>query len=587
MSYAPGAMTPAQQSSARGSQSVQRRSSIKSRPSTGGHHSFFVQAPAPATAPRDPRPWRDPTYRQKIGNELLDYLTRNNFELEMKRSLNQKSMVSPTQKDFEAIFQWLYRRIDPAYRFMKNIDVEGPFVLKQLHYPYANSFSKSQWGAVGGQNWSTFLGMLHWIMQLAQMMDRYSTGDYDEACAEAGVDVSGDRIIFRFLSGAYRAWLEGGDGEDPEADEAEADAKLRPFVDAMASEFEQGNQQYAEEMKMLEAEHEVLKQRIAEAEAGAPDVAKLDKHFRILEDDKQKFEAYNMNVEGKIEKYESRNKFLQEEIDKIESDLKEAEQEKNSLQESVDSQGITVQDIDRMNTERERLQRGLETATTKLEEIKRRAADKEADTNRVLEDLERAVDKYNSLCYQNALVPSSAANANDQEFELRLNVNSTPNFSSSQLGTSHRGSSPSDRLLADASTGYSPAHLLSLDLRGSIKGRLVSLRKEINERRTAAIDLDMKNHDLLDSIKEAIDDKRAEVEALEHKVRAAEEEFERTKETTGTQKVASDAQIEKMEKELAKMRGGLGESVQLMEQREMNTNIEYVHPHGQKIPLFM
>ena len=30
-----------------------------------------------------------------------------------------------------------------------------------------------------------------------------------------------------------------------------------------------------------------------------------------------------------------------------------------------------------------------------------------------------------------------------------------------------------------------------------------------------------------------------------------------------------------MEKELAKMRSGLTESVQLMEQREMNTNIEY------------
>ena len=45
---------------------------------------------------------------------------------------------------------------------------------------------------------------------------------------------------------------------------------------------------------------------------------------------------------------------------------------------------------------------------------------------------------------------------------------------------------------------------------------------------------------------------------------------------TSTQKVASDSQIEKMEKELAKMRAGLDESVQLMEQREMNTNIELV-----------
>ena len=558
MSYAPGAMTPAHHQSMRGSQSLQRRSSIKSRPSTSGHHSFFVQAPAPATAPRDPRPWRDPNYRQKIGNELLDYLTRNNFELEMKRSLSQKSMVSPTQKDFEAIFQWLYRRIDPAYRFLKNIDVEGPFVLKQLHYPYANSFSKSQWGAVGGQNWSTFLGMLHWIMQLAQMMDRYDTGEYDEACAEAGVDVSGDRIIFRFLSGAYRAWLEGGDGDDPEAEQAEVEAKLKPFVETMAFEFEQGNQQYAEEMKMLEAEHEVLKQRIAEAEAGAPDVAKLDKHFRILEDDKQKFEAYNTNVEGKVEKYEQRNKFLLEEIEKIENELKEAEQDKANLQDSVDRQGITIQDIDRMNTERERLQRGLETTIAKLEETKRRSAEKEADTNRALEDLERAVDKYNSLCYQIALIPSTAANAHGQDFELHLNIDSTPNFSSSQLGSSQRGggnSAGNDRLLADSSTGYNPTHILSLDLRGSIKSSLISLRKEVNERRTQAIDADMKNHELLDSIKEAIDDKRAEVEALEHRVRAAEEEFEKTKETTGTQKVASDAQIEKMEKELGKMRG--------------------------------
>lgn len=38
--------------------------------------------------------------------------------------------------------------------------------------------------------------------------------------------------------------------------------------------------------------------------------------------------------------------------------------------------------------------------------------------------------------------------------------------------------------------------------------------------------------------------------------------------------MGSDAQIEKMEKELAKMRAGLSESVQLMEQREINTNIE-------------
>ena len=84
----------------------------------------------------------------------------------------------------------------------------------------------------------------------------------------------------------------------------------------------------------------------------------------------------------------------------------------------------------------------------------------------------------------------------------------------------------------------------------------------------------MKDHDLLDGIKEAIEDRRSAVEALNHRVRAAEEEYEKTKEITTAQKLASDAQIEKMEKELSRMRAGLSDSVQVLEQREINTTIE-------------
>ena len=477
-------------------------------------------------------------------------------------------MVQPTQKDFEAMFQWLYRRIDPAYRFLKNIDAEGPFVLKQLYYPYVNSCSKSQWQAVGGQNWATFLGMLHWMMQIADMIGKYDAGDYDDACAEAGVDVSGDRIIFRFLSGAYRDWLQVDENDDDD----NADKLLVPHVEAMAAEFEEGNSRYAEEMKMLEAEHAALLQQIKEAEESAPDLAKLDKHFKILEDDKRKFEDYNNNVESKCDRHDAKNKFLLEEIHKSEADLDRAEQEKASLQDGVDKLGITIQDIDRMNTERERLIKGHEGTMAKLDEVKAKTVQKEIDANNILEELERAVDRYNSLCYQIALLPPTASNAKGEDFELQLNISETPNFSSSQLGSSQRGSA--DRLVSDPTTGHNPATLLNLDLKGHIKAEIIALRKEISARRNTAIDDDMKNHELLDSIKEAIDDKRSEVEALEHRVRAAEDEYEKTREVTNTQKVNSDAQIEKMEKELTKMRAGLDESVQLMEQREMNTNIE-------------
>ena len=578
MSYAPASMhTPHSQPPMSASQSVQRRSSVYSS-STGpaSHQSFFAQGPVPAGVPKDPRPLKDGAYRAKIGQELLDYLTKNNFELDMRHGLSQNTMTRTTQKDFDMMFQWLYHRLDPGYKFQKNIAAEVPPLLKQLRYPYEKSITKSQLSAVGGQNWLTFLGLLHWMMQLAQMLDRYNQGEYDGACADAGVDVSGDRIIFRFLSGAYRDWIQAGDypeGEEPPEEVLAEEAKqlVMPHVEAMAAEFQQGNQQYEEELKLLEAEHEALTQRIEEAEKGAPDLAKLEKHFRILEDDKRKFEEYIRQVEEKVQKYEDKIPAVARLVADAEQALQDAEREKIGLQQSVDKQGITIQDIDRMNSERERLSNSVYAASSKLEETKKRCSEKEVEANRTLEDLERTLDKYNSLCYQINLIPSTASNAKGEDFEVRLNTSAAASFSSSQ-----HGQSENDRLLSAPGTGYHPAQLLNLDLRGHIKSQLVGLRKEINERRTQAIDADMKNHELLDSIKEAIDDKRSEVEALEHRVRAAEEEFEKTKEVTSTQKLASDAQVEKMEKELAKMRSGLTESVQLMEQREMNTNIEYV-----------
>ena len=516
----------------------QRRSSIYSRPSSmgpAGHQSFFQQATVPAGIPRDPRPLRDRNYQALLGQQLLDYLSHNGFEMEMKHSLTANTMKSPTQKDFNLIFQWLYRRIDPTYRPQRNIDQEIPPILKQLRYPYEKNITKSQIAAVGGQNWSTFLGLLHWMMQLAIMLDRYVQGKYDDACAEAGVDISGDRIIFDFLSHAYRDWLQ----VDDDGDDDDAEKVLAPHVDRMAANFEAANERYREELAVLEAENQSLREQMVELDRFNANITKLDTHFKILETDTRKFEQYNASVESKADKYDARVKFLTEELDKAEGELREAEQERSSLQESVDRQGISVQDIDRMASERDRLQKGLEITSTRLEEAKRRVRDKELQTSSRLEDLERAVEKYNSMAYRAGLIPLSGPNAKGVDYELTILVNNGPNFSSSVAGgnstinTSQLNRDPnSDRLLADPSSGYQPQHVVNLDLRGVVKDHLVGLRKEVNERRGHALEADEKNRELLDHLKEALDEKRSEIETLEHRVRAAEEEFEKTKEVS-------------------------------------------------------
>lgn len=534
----------------------------------GHHQSFFQTTPQPAGVPRDPRPLKDRSFQARIGQELMDYLTQNNFEMEMKHVLSQNVMKSPTQKDFNYMFQWLYHRIDPSHKFQKNIDQEVPPILKQLRYPFERSITKSQIAAVGGQNWSTFLGLLHWMMQLSQMLAGYTNSQYDDACLDSGIDVSGDRIIFDFLSSAYRDWL----AMDEDMGDEDAERVLAPHVESMANAFEQSNSKYTAELEMLEAENTRLLKEIEDLERSTPDPAVLDNHFKIMEEDKIKFEEYNSLALQRSEKYEKRIEILRDELEKLEEELKEVEEERRSLQKSVDAQGISMQDIDRMTAERERLQRGIDSAGQRLEEAKKKAADKESEASQKLDELEHMVDRYNTLAYQIAVIPSTAAHARGKEYELQVMVNDGGDFTANLNGSSHGASA--DRLLADATTGYQPAHVLNLDLRGHIRSSFLALRKEISERRSTAMEDMMKDHDLLDGIKEAIEEKRNEVDALNHRVRAAEEEYEKTKEVTTAQKMNSDAQIEKMEKELSRMRAGLGESVQLLEQREINTTIE-------------
>ncbi|KAK0708217.1 HEC/Ndc80p family-domain-containing protein [Lasiosphaeris hirsuta] len=555
----------------------ERRSSVyRARPSTagvmGGQQSFFQQAPQAAGVPRDPRPLKDRSYQMRIGQELLEYLAKNNFEMEMNHKLSENFTKSPTQKDFNFMFQWLYHRIDPSYRFQKNIDQEVPPLLKQLRYPYEKSITKSQIAAVGGQNWSTFLGLLHWMMQLAQMLERYLRNHYDDACIEAGVEVGGDHIIYDFLTSAYQDWL----NMDDEAGDEDVERALVPHVQGMAKAFERSNSRYIQELEILEGENARLLKEIEDLEKATPDPAVLDNHFKIMEEDRAKFEEYNTLAMQRSEKYENRIQVLQEELEKLQAELKEAEDERRRLKDAVDDQGINMQDIDRMTSERERLQKSIESAAQRLEDVKKKVADKEIEASQRLDELERMVDRYNTVAYQIGLIPSTAVNAKGKNMELQVTVNEGPNFTSSQLqGSYGSGAAENERLLADPVTGYQPAHILNLDLRGQVKSSFLALRKDVSERRKVAMDMMMEDHDLLDRAKEAIEDKRNEVEALEHRVRAAEEEYEKTKEVTTTQKMASDAQIEKMEKELAKMRAQLTESVQLMEQREMNTNIEY------------
>lgn len=568
-----GAQTPA-------TASVQRRSSVYSRPSGAGplgQHNFFTQQ-APVKRP-DPRVPMSKATKERMTQELLDYMTQNNFEFDMKHSIRLVPSGSPTQNDFNFMFQWLYRRVDPGYKFQKNIDVELPQLMKQLRYPYGTDISKSHIYPITPQHWPKFLLMFHWIMQLAQMLDNFARGAYDDACAEAGIDVAGDRIVFRFLFSGYQDWLQVSSDQDDDV----ADAALEPHRQAMAEEFSRINARYEEDLKVLEEENEKLRAQIEEVERSTPDVAKLDKVFDIITDDIQKFEDYNKHMQAKIEKNASRTKILEDEISKIEDDLQKAEQERQNLQNAVDRQGLNIQDIDRINTEKERLTKSHDDAVASLEQVNKLVLEKEIEAARKLEDLEAATKRYNTLGYQTSIIPSTAVNAKGQNYELVLQLTEPAVFSASTSRRSRQDQHPSsteqaDRLLAKPLTGYQPQSLLPshlADLRGHARTFLVPLRKFITERRRHTTDDAFSDHELIHQVGEMLQDKRNEIENLNCKLSNARDLYNALKEEHQTASNQMTAKREKTEKELEKMRDGLERGVRELEVREMEVGVAW------------
>lgn len=540
----------------------QRRSSVMRRSSVGGgalsQMNSFFSSTSSAVVQRDPRPLKDGAYRAKISQQVLEYLLQNGFELDMKHSLSPTALKSPMQKDFILIFQWLYHRLDPHYRFQKGIEHEVLPILKSIRYPYASSITKSQLTAVGSANaWPIFLGMLHWMLELIQTIERFQSGEFDEAAAAEGVDVGADRIIFRYLTRCYAAFLVENDDHEE-------------YLQEMAASFEDRQSGYGEELSLLEAENEQLKKQLKELDDGVEPLKTLEETRALLDNDKKKFIDYIERLEARIGKLTATNEKLKGECATADKELESVEREKSSLQEAVDRQGLTPADIDRMNTEREKLSKGLSAIAQKITEGKMKLAEREAEAQSKLEALERAVTRYNSLAYQIGIIPASTPAAAGKEFELSIVPLSEPPSSSQ---------SESNKLLLDATTGFQPAHLLSRDLRHDIKPALAKLRQEIGVRIHEAQDESIKTQESIERISEQLADKREEVDTLHARVNSAHEEYQELKETMSAEGNASNAEIEKLEKELAGMRLGMRDGVLALEQRMQSVTIEYVPFH--------
>jgi kinetochore protein NDC80 len=192
--------------------------------------------------------------------------------------------------------------------------------------------------------------------------------------------------------------------------------------------------------------------------------------------------------------------------------LERCQTEKQHLQAQVDAQSISPADVDRMTAEREKLVQGLEQMSTKLDEARKVAFDKELTAQKKVESIEKLITSYNTLGYRIGIIPASAPHANGTVFELDFNVQAA-------VGEERTNS-------------VRPDQLINRDLRHEIRSALMRLRAqlggEVHKKQDEAIQL----QEQLDRICEGLIDKKDELEGLEAKVAGAMEQFSEIKDVS-------------------------------------------------------
>lgn len=162
-----------------------------------------------------------------------------------------------------------------------------------------------------------------------------------------------------------------------------------------------------------------------------------------------------------------------------------------------------------MTAEREKLVQSLEQMSSKVEEARKLAWDKEITAQKKIESIEKLIQSYNTLGYRIGIIPASAPHANGVVYELDFNV---------QAAVGEGGSGQ-----------VRPDQLINRDLRHEIRSALMKLRErlggEVHKKQDEAIQL----QEQLDRICENLVDKKDELEGLEAKVTGAMEQFSEIK----------------------------------------------------------
>ncbi|ODV98355.1 hypothetical protein PACTADRAFT_31752 [Pachysolen tannophilus NRRL Y-2460] len=513
---------------------------------------------------KDPRPLRDKNYQLTIQQEIMDFLTfKNLFEIEMKHPLTNKTLRQPTQKDFVLIFQWLYKKIDPGYKFNKSIEQEVYFLLKTIKYPYLDSINKSQISAVGGQNWPTFLGMLHWMIQLNLMLMKLddseefdlskppsssssSSSSYNKEVQENGeeddlVEDQEDiveKLFIPYILKSYKAFLNNED------DYSEYYAEMEKNYDIY-------NQKNLNKIDNLKIENSDLEQELNKFLVQNEVVLNSLNKSKILKDDISKFQDYINKLENSKSRWDSILQNIRENIEENELKLKNCNIEKGKIYEIFEKLGFTVNSVENLYKEKEKLSNFLENLNLKIDTLNKIVKDKEISLHDLFNSLETVINSYNSNIYK---IISAIELEGEEQFQFNFEINS---FNSD--------------LLNDNKLGLKPDQMIPELKKNEIRSNLIKFKNLIISNMHKLQDETIKLQESLDLLQEQINEKQEDFENLETRLSSSKLIYDELYEQIIKDSSNSKIEIENLQNDLQILKFKKNESL-----LTLNKNLQQV-----------
>ncbi|CAE7227468.1 unnamed protein product [Rhizoctonia solani] len=371
----------------------------------------FAQGPMTV---KDTRPIRDKSFQLMCANEILDYLLQRQF----KYKLTLKTLLSPTGKDFHTIFVFLINDvIDPNFqwgRAGRKIEDDIILLLKDHRYRSADALGKTSLATVGSMHtWPNALAMLHWLVNLSLLKLRFMDSMAEnDPWLPAEVDPSGkpiadsnpDVVIDDYISATYGLYLSGED-QFPE--------QLQVLEDFFDRRSEVANTQAENDKIASDRATSELQTLLSKPTELAQAKASLEEAQRL----KEQYTSGIETTQRKDAKLVKNIQALKENIEEANQKMQNLEKEEAALQAAIAAQPITAEEMQRLATETEKLQRNLREMQTRHRDLVRQNNSSEVALSHRVNQLDTAVTEYNEILWKLGLLNQRSAKGPDDSME--------------------------------------------------------------------------------------------------------------------------------------------------------------------------